>query len=141
MRASGRQFLDVSSGERQHPRYAHEAAIVVTFGAKRTAGRTRNVSRGGLCANVDTAIPNGSDVTVDITLVFDDGMQSEALTLPARVAWCTTVDSEFQVGISFKPLGAERAEFLQLFLKFLGEEQAPKTRGPRIEKSIDDQFG
>lgn len=129
----------MSEAERQHPRYAHEIAIRVLFGAKSTQGRTRNMSRGGLCANVDTSIPLGTDVTVDVTLVFDDGMQSEALSLPARVAWCTTVDDEFQVGLSFKPMGAERAEFLQLFLKYLGEERAPKA--PRTEKSIDDQFG
>ena len=133
-----------ASPERQHPRYAHEVALRVRFGggnghAKVTEGRTRNVSRGGLCANVDHAIPVGSDVLVDITLVFDDEMQSEALTLPSRIAWCTTVDSEFQIGISFKPLDAERAEFLQLFLKYLGEDRAPKQE--RVDKSIDDQFG
>ncbi len=108
------------------------------FGKAVTEGRTRNVSRGGICANVGDAIPAGSDVNVDVTLVFDDGMQSEALRLPARVAWCTTVDDEFQVGLSFKPMDAERAQFLQMFLKYLGEERAPKA--PRAEKSIDDQF-
>lgn len=102
-------------------------------------GRTRNVSRGGLCANVDSAIPAGTDVLVDITLVFDDEMQSEALTLPSRIAWCTTLDDEFQIGVSFKPLDAERAELVQMFLKYLGEERAPKQ--PRVEKSVDDQFG
>ncbi len=134
-----RKFVHVNEAERQHPRYAHEVAIRVTFGKKATEGRTRNVSNGGLCANVSDAIPAGSDVTVDITLVFDDDMQSEALRLPARVAWCTTVDDEFQVGLSFKAINAERTEFLRLFLKYLGEERAPKA--PRVEKSIDDQFG
>ena len=80
-----------------------------------------------------------SHVVVDITLVFDDDMQSEALSLPARVAWCTTLDDEFQIGVSFKPLDADRAEYLQLFLKYLGEERAP--RGRRTEKNIDDRFG
>jgi hypothetical protein len=128
----------VSEQERQHPRYAHDCAIRVVFGKKVTEGRTRNVSRGGLAANVGSAIPAGTDVTVEITLVFDDDIQSEALALPARIAWCTTVDDEFQIGLSFKPLDAERAEFLRLFLKYLGEERAPKA--PRTEKSIDDMF-
>lgn len=124
--------------ERNHPRYAHSVAIRVTFGKQSTEGRTRNISRGGLCANVSDAIPASSDVMVDITLMFDDDMQSEALRLPARVAWCTTVDDEFQVGLSFKAMNADRAEFLALFLKYLGDERAPKA--PRVEKSIDDQF-
>jgi hypothetical protein len=71
--------------------------------------------------------------------VFDDGMQSEALTLPSRIAWCTTVDDEFQIGLSFKPLDTERAQLVALFLKYLGEERQPKQK--RVEKSIDDQFG
>jgi hypothetical protein len=128
----------VTEAERQHPRYAHEVAIRVVHGTTATKGRTRNVSRGGLCANVSDAIPAGSDVMVDVTLVFDDDMRSEALRLPARVAWCTTVDDEFQVGLSFKSLDAERTELLQVFLKYLGDERAPKV--PRTEKSIDDQF-
>lgn len=132
-------MLTVNEAERQHPRYAHEVAIRVTFGKQSTEGRTRNVSRGGLCANVNNSLPAGSDVMVDVTLVFDDDMQSEALRLPARVAWCTTVDDEFQVGLSFKAMNADRAQLLQLFLKYLGEERAPKA--PRVEKSIDDQFG
>lgn len=108
------------------------------LGAKATEGRTRNVSRGGLCANVADAVPIGADVTVDITLVFDDDMQSEALTLPARIVWCTTLDEAYQIGVAFKPLDAERAELVQLFLKYLGEERAPKT--PRTE-DIDEKFG
>jgi PilZ domain len=129
----------MSTADREHPRFAHEVSIRVLFGSKSTEGRTRNVSRGGLCANVNKPIGVGCDVTVDITLVFDDDMESEALTLPARVAWCTTVDDEFQVGLSFKAMGADRAELLQLFLKYLGEERAPKAK--RVDKSIDDQFG
>ncbi len=108
-------------------------------GTTSTMGRTSNVSRGGLCANVQDQIATGTDIVVDITLVFDDDMQSEALSLPARVAWCTTVDDEYQVGVSFKPLDADRAEYLQLFLKYLGEERAPRAR--RSEKNIDDRFG
>jgi hypothetical protein len=129
----------VSDPERQHPRYAHDVAVRVRFGAKTTEGRTRNVSRGGICANVSNAIPAGTDVTVEINLVFDDGMQSESLSLRARIAWCTTVDDEYQIGVSFVGLTKEQVEFLNLFLKYLGEERAPKAK--RVEKSIDDQFG
>jgi hypothetical protein len=130
----------VSGQERQHPRYAHEVAVKIHFGKRTTDGRTNNVSRGGLCAKVEAEIKAGSDVDVDIVLVFDDEMQSEALRLPARVAWCTTVDSAFQVGLSFKPLDAERSKYLQLFLKYLGDEKAPKM--PRASSlDVDKRFG
>lgn len=143
------QFSQVSSVERQYPRYAHDVAIKVHF-TKRAAngqikklvaeGRTNNVSRGGLAANISDEIPAGSDVEVDITLVFDDDMQSEALRLAGRVAWCTSLEDTFQLGVSFKPLSVERAKYLQLFLKYLGDERAAKQ--PRAATlDIDKRFG
>ena len=129
----------MSHAERQHPRYAHDVAVAVHLDDRVVAGRTRNVSRGGLCANVVAEIPIGKDVIVDITLVFEDDSQSEALRLPARVAWCTTIGSEYQIGVSFKPLDASRASYLQLFLKYLGDDKPAKQ--PRVKPSVDDQFG
>jgi Tfp pilus assembly protein PilZ len=130
----------VSTAERQHPRYAHEVAIKIHFGKRTTAGRTSNVSRGGLCANVADDVKAGSDITIDITLVFDDDMQSEALRLPARVAWCTPIEDSYQLGVSFKPLDADRAQYLQVFLKYLGDERAPKA--PRASSlEVDKRFG
>lgn len=130
--------------EREHPRFAHEVEVAVRWGAngssKSTHGRTRNVSRGGLCANVDHAIAVGTDITVEITLVFDNDTQSEALSLPARIAWCTVVDDDFQIGVSFKPMNTERTELVQLFLKYLGEEKA-RGKQPRVETSVDERFG
>lgn len=125
--------------ERQHPRYAHEVAVKIQFSNRLTEGRTSNVSRGGLCANVADEIKAGTDIEVDIVLVFEDGVRSEALRLPARVAWCTTVDQEFQLGVSFKPLDAERTKYLQLFLTYLGDERAPKQ--PRSSSlDVDKRF-
>lgn len=130
-------MMEVTTAQRQHVRYAHEVAITLHFGKRSTTGRTRNVSRGGLCANVAQAVATGTDIEVDIVLVFEDDTQSEPLRLPARVAWCTTVDDEFQVGVSFKPLDAKRVNYLQLFLKYLGQDKAQKS--PRID-NVDDRF-
>ena len=105
------------TAEREHPRYAHEAAVTVRVGGKAFEGRTRNVSRGGLCADVSDAVPVGAEVTVDLVLVFDDDAQSEPLRLPARVAWCTPLDDAFQLGLSFKPLDAQLSQYLTLFLR------------------------
>jgi len=130
----------VHGTERQHPRYAHEVAVTIHFATRVTEGRTSNVSRGGLCANVADEIKAGTDIEVDIVLVFDDGIQSEALRLPARVAWCTTLGEQFQVGVSFRPLDGERAKYLQLFLKYLGDERAPKQ--PHSSSlDVDKRFG
>src|SRR5262245_10082837 len=92
----------VSSKERQHPRFAADVAVAFFVGKRVVAGRTRNVSRGGLCADSDEAVELGNDVDIAITLLFDDNSKSEPLRLPARVVWCTQVDGAFQVGVSFR---------------------------------------
>jgi len=127
----------VSRSEREHKRYAHEVAVTFRVGTTAIEGRTRNVSRGGLCANVADPIAMGTDIEIDIVLVFDDGMESEALRLPCRVAWCTTVDDTHQIGVAFRALDKQRSEYLTMFLNFL-DDQHGETR-PR-EQSIDDRF-
>ena len=123
--------------DREHPRYAHEAAVTFHIGTAEHEGRTQNVSRGGLCANLAGALPVGTDVDVSIVLVFDDDLQSEALRLPARIVWCTNVDEMHQVGLAFRPLDAERAEYLNIFLRYLDDRRAEKR--PR-DLSVDDRF-
>jgi hypothetical protein len=127
----------VSRPEREHHRYAHDVAVTFRVGKQAIEGRTRNVSRGGLCANLADAIAMGTDLDVEIVLVFDDGMQSEALRLPGRVAWCTTVDDAHQIGISFRALDKKRAEYLGMFLRYLDDQRhEPVSR----ELSLDDRF-
>ena len=103
---------------------------------QRHEGRTKNLSRGGLCADVAEPIPTGIDVDVGIALVFDDAV-SEELRLPARVAWCTPLDEGHQVGVSFRPLDAEHAEYLAVFLRYLDDHKAEKS--PRAA-NVDDRF-
>jgi hypothetical protein len=128
----------VSSIDRQHPRYAADVAIKFYIGKEVVAGRTRNVSRGGLCADLAAALQAGADVEVDMTLLFEDNTQSEALRLPARIVWCTSLEDAYQVGVSFRAMDKQRAEYLTLFLKYLGGEKAPKSVKA---KDIDDRFG
>lgn len=125
--------------EREHPRYAHEAVVTFHVGPKSIGGRTQNLSRGGLCADLADAIPNGTSLDVDIQLVFDDIGESEALRLPARVVWCTTVDEAYQVGLCFRPLSAEQAQYLTLFLKYL--DDGTPTQRSRRESTLDKRFG
>lgn len=127
----------MSRPEREHRRFAHEAAVSFRVGKQVHEGRTKNVSRGGLCAEIAKPIPMGTELEVDLVLVFDENSQSEPLRLPARVVWCTNVDNAFQVGIVFRGLDAERAEHVTLFLRYLDDASAEPVHE---ESSLDDRF-
>lgn len=136
-RGASQASLYVTRAEREHRRYAHDIAVTFRVGGKAFEGRTRNVSRGGLCATISDAVDSGTDLDVEIVLVFDDGMQSEALRLPGRVAWCTTVDEANQIGVSFRGLDKKRADYLGMFLRYLDDSH---TESPVREQSLDDRF-
>ncbi|MEO8699100.1 MAG: PilZ domain-containing protein [Kofleriaceae bacterium] len=127
------------TAQRAHPRYAHAAAVTLHANGQAIQGQTTNVSRGGLCADLTDAIAHGSEIEIDIRLMFDEDVQSEPLRLPARVAWCTTVDDGFQIGIAFKPLSKELTEYLGLFLRYL--DDGSKTQRSKRESTLDKRFG
>ena len=128
---------EVGSTDRQHPRFAADVGIKVYVGNKVTQGRTLNVSRGGLCADLKDALPTGKDVELDMILVFEDQSQSEPLRLPARIVWCTPFEGTYQVGVSFRPLDKQRSEYLTLFLKYLAEDKPQRSKKAT---NIDDRF-
>jgi hypothetical protein len=127
------------SRDREHPRYAHEASVTLRVPGHTVTGRTRNLSRGGLCATLSDQVAVGIDIEVDIQLVFDDDCQSEPLRVPARIVWCTAVDDGHQVGVRFLPTDVERAEYLTMFLRYLDDGSGPPA--PKISLAIDDRFG
>ena len=125
--------------EREHTRYAHEAALTLHASGKVHQGRTTNVSRGGLCADLASTIPLGTEVEVDMQLVFEDDEKSDALRISALVVWCTTVDEGHQIGLAFRPLNADKTKLINLFLRYLDDGGKP-IKADRSERSIDDQF-
>ena len=125
--------------EREHPRYAHDAALTFTTDAGVLPGRVANLSRGGLCATLSQPLVVGQYLAVDIQLVFDDERQSEPLRLPGFVVWCTAVDDGHQVGVSFHGIDSEKAEDLTMFLRYLDDGGSP--RSPKVPISIDERFG
>lgn len=129
----------MSRPERQHRRYAHEAAITLIVPGATIEGRTRDVSRGGLCALLSEQLAVGTDIELDIQLVFDDDRQSEPLRLPARVVWCTPVDEHHQVGLQFRRLVGETAEYLTMFLRYLDGDA--RTKPTARATTIDERFG
>ena len=108
-------------------------------GAKQVQGRTRNLSRGGVCALVADTLPNGASVELDLQLIFDEDTQSEKLRLPGRIAWCTPLDEGYQIGLSFRSLDAEQHEYLTIFLKYL-DDGAQRDRPFVKSANLDDRF-
>ena len=124
--------------EREHPRYAHQAVVTLHVAGKSHSGKTQNMSRGGVCADIAEQIPLGTDLEVDIQLVYED-VESEPLRLPARVVWNTALDESFQVGLSFQKLTPEMVQYLTMFLRYL-DGPPPKPRSKR-ESTLDKRFG
>jgi hypothetical protein len=129
----------VATAEREHQRYAHEAAVTFHTGKVRLEGRTQNVSRGGLCATLEDPLRVGVIVELSIVLVFDDDQQSEALRVSGQIVWCTPVDDAYQVGVAFRQLDAHRAEIVNVFLRYLDDSKS--ERQPRARVPIDERFG
>lgn len=110
--------------KRQFPRFALEAAVTLSVGGRSVSGRTSNLSKGGLCAMVLGAVPVGVPVDVELALIFENDSVSEPLNVTGRVVWCTAVEAQYQVGLSFLPLRPDAVKFLDVFLKFLQDGKA-----------------
>jgi PilZ domain-containing protein len=123
---------------RLYPRYAYAAAITLHDCGQYHHGHTNNISHGGLCATFAFAIPIGTVIDVAIQLMFEDGVQSEPLRVTARVAWCTSVDNEHQIGVAFRPMPSEQADYLMLFLRYLERGQRDST--PARPVTVDERF-
>lgn len=139
MSPEAQTFRKVGKPEREHQRYAHEAAISIHVGGKVHQGRTTNVSRGGLCADLAGTIPIGTEVEVDMQLVFEDDSKSDALRIKAHVVWCTTVDEGFQIGLAFRGMNADKTKLISLFLRYLDDGGKP-IKTSKGDRSVDDQF-
>jgi hypothetical protein len=124
--------------DREHPRYAHEAAVTLRTGSRSIEGRTRNVSRGGVCANLVDPVKVGIDIDVDIVLVFEDEAKSEPLRIPARVVWCTQLDDAHQVGLVFRAMSKQLNEYLTMFLRYL-QDSTTERANARVD-DVDDRF-
>jgi Tfp pilus assembly protein PilZ len=124
--------------QREYPRYAHEAAITLLTPGHEISGRTRNLSRGGLCATLAEELAIGAEIEIAIQLVFEHGTQSEALRVPARIVWCTPIDDGYQVGVQFLALERAIADDLTMFLRYLDEENGDDAM--QAAASLDERF-
>jgi hypothetical protein len=109
--------------DREHPRFAVAAAVTIRQGNSTIEGHTRNVSRGGLCAQLASALPVGAQISVELRLVFDGGDVSDAFAVPARVVWATGLDDVHQIGVAFRALSADQVKYLDVVLRHLREAE------------------
>lgn len=117
----------VEPRKRQFPRFAHEATVTLSVGGREVAGRTANLSRGGLCAMLPASLPVGSRVDVELALVLGPDVHSEPLRLSGRVVWSTALHGRHQVGLAFLPLTPDATRVLDVFLEFLREGKRLRT--------------
>lgn len=105
--------------QRQHPRYAIELDVEVNVAGTRVAGRTHDISRGGLCMLASQSVPVGASGEAKLALVFSENEFSEQMTLAATTVWCTPMKGVYQIGLKFGRLDAQDRAYLDLFIKFL----------------------
>jgi hypothetical protein len=112
----------MTDDRRQAPRYAIEIAARVHCDERLFEVRTRDLSRTGLCFVAPEPIAVGTAITVEAALKFSANAFSEALTLAARIVWCTHLPDGYQVGCGFVNMNQQTAAYLELFLKYLTGE-------------------
>jgi Tfp pilus assembly protein PilZ len=100
---------------RKHPRLDVRATVRLRVAEGEYACKSRNMSRGGLCIDVDERVEPGQEGLVDIVLSDN----AAPLTLAVRVVWCTAIGSNHQVGAQFGPMQPEQARTLESYLRVL----------------------
>jgi hypothetical protein len=111
----------MASETRAHPRYALELDAEIRLPDRVIPGRSRDVSRGGLCLSLVEALPLGTEIWLNLALVFDEETFSEPLLIRARVVWCTELDDKHQVGVTYVGMTTEQRAYLDMFLRYLTE--------------------
>jgi len=91
------------------------------------------MSRSGICLITDTKIARDTELKVDLVLSLGTDSMSEPLVVSARTIWCTAISGQFQIGAMFVKLDAERARFLDLFMRFLDGEVNPVGHEPAAD--------
>jgi hypothetical protein len=126
--------------QRQHPRYAIGLDVSAAHDGGKVTGRTRDLSRGGLCMLSDDSIPVGKTCEVNLALVFSENQFSENMVLPSLCVWCTPIKGgQHQIGFKFEPLGPQNRAYLDLFIKFLASGQDDDGDGRPDDEPEDDE--
>jgi Tfp pilus assembly protein PilZ len=129
----------MSAESRAHPRYALEVDAEIRTSTGVIPARTKDVSRGGLCCTTRNPLALGQDVSLNLSLVFDEQTFSEPLLVRARVVWCTGLgEGRWQIGTTFLGLTAENRAYLEMFLRYLKEGLARQAEEQQANAKDDD---
>tara|TARA_R110002096_G_scaffold44526_11_gene120370 strand:+ start:40008 stop:40361 length:354 start_codon:yes stop_codon:yes gene_type:complete len=115
--------MEAQDAARRAPRFATDATLTVGEIEHEIRGNCVNLSRGGLCSELESSVPAGETYPLRLSLVFDADVESEPLTLNARAVWCTQIGDSWQVGFQFLALDPSQTSFLQMFLRYLGGDK------------------
>jgi hypothetical protein len=134
----------MAADARQHPRYALEMDVEIRTASGPIPARSRDVSGGGLCCITTAPLALGTDVQLNMSLVFDESTFSEPLLVRARIVWCTNLGTDrFQLGTTFLGLTQEDRAYLDMFLRYLKEGQSRQAEAadPAAGKGKGDDDG
>ena len=107
---------------RMHPRYAVALACRVEHAGNSYAGRSFDLSRGGMCVRLAAALPIGRliEVEVEFAMPVDDGEASKALPLEATAVWCAPAqDAHHFVGLRFVDMERDTDRAIDRYLRHL----------------------
>jgi hypothetical protein len=116
--------------ERREPRYEVELAAEVDTPGETLFAATTNLSRGGVCLDVEKALQEGTTLELSLFLTLEgiEHADEDALVVQARVAWCSERDDGgFLAGVQFGTLSAAQTAAVDTFLAQLTPQG---DRGP-----------
>jgi uncharacterized protein (TIGR02266 family) len=125
-----------SKDRRKHPRLSVSLEVDVSSGHNFYAGRTRDISAGGLFIEGDLGLSPGAELTVRLHL------SDHRLTLRSEVMWVLAGEDERTVGVGvrFVELGADARAAIDAFmatrspLAFEAEEPEPGKGPPPLPR-------
>jgi len=112
----------MSVEHRRQARIELRVSAEVRIGARLLTGTTRNLSEGGVCLEIDQALPEGESVKIRLFPVEDD-IESEGargLELLGRVQWTAEADRGFAVGVQFRDVTPAQTAALTATLRRIG---------------------
>lgn len=109
--------------DRKDRRYEVELAAEVDAKGEALLAATRNLSKGGVCLDVEQPLEEGSTLPVSLFLTLEgiEHADHDALVLQAKVIWCSARDDGgYTAGMQFGTLSNAQQTAVDAFLRRLG---------------------
>jgi PilZ domain-containing protein len=111
------------SVERSYPRYPVELAAEVNLRGEVLLAATRNLSRGGVCIDVERPLAEGATLVLSLFLTLEgiEDADTDAINVKAAVVWCSErEDGGYTAGLQFASLAEPEKDRVEEFLARLG---------------------